>query len=330
MTSNWLRLATLVRAVLAAGIVAWSAAASSQAPSHRIGLLLSGSEASSRHYVEELLGGLKERGYVPGKNVTLVYRYAGGDMAKLPQLARELVADKVDLLFAGGDQGTTAAKGATQTIPIVMVACDALAAGLITNLARPGGNLTGVTCIGSELAAKRFELMRSVLPASKVFGVVLNPEDVRMRVELGRTEESSRAAGMSVRVIPTRTQADISAAFKQAGDAAIAGVIVVFDSVTFFHRKALAEAAIASKTATIFNFREYVEAGGLMSYGPSLGAMYRQSTTFMDRILKGASPGELPVQQPTHFELVINNKTAKAIGLQFPQSLLLQVDHVIE
>lgn len=296
----------------------------------RMGVLVSGSEITHARFINELKDGLRENGYVDGKNINLSTRYANGEIGKMPALAAELVRDRVDLIFAGGDQAVLAVKGATQTIPIVMVACDALAAGLITNLARPGGNLTGVTCINSDLAAKRFELMAALVPSAKVMAIILNRDDPRMRAELVRTDEASRATGVKLLPLAVRALPDIPAAFKDASDAGAKGVIVVFDSFTFFNRKRMAEAAIATRTPTIFNFREYVEAGGLISYGPSLGLMYRQAMGFVDQIVKGANPGELSVQQPTKFELVINRKTANSIGITLPEALLLKADQVID
>jgi putative ABC transport system substrate-binding protein len=325
---NYARLrSTAVMALWATVIALLPTTSPAQGP-RRVGMLLSGSETSSSTYVRQFQEGLIELGYVPGKNVTLVARYADGHMARLPELARELAREGIEVMFAGGDQGTLAAKNATQTIPVVMVACDALAAGLVTNFSKPEGNLTGVTCVNSELAAKRFQLLSGLLPTAKSIGVVLNPDDARMRVELSRTAEAARAAGIAIRELPVRGVPDITSALKDASGTGAA--VVVFDSFTFYHRRHFAETAIAHKVATIYNFREYVEAGGLMSYGPNLGLMYRQATYFVDRVLKGSRPADLPVQQPTKFELIFNLKTANALGLKVPAETLVSADHVIE
>jgi putative ABC transport system substrate-binding protein len=325
---TYARLRSTAAMALSAIVIALLPTSSPAQGQRRVGMLLSGSEISSSTYVRQFQEGLSDLGYIPGKNVTLVVRYADGHMARLPELARELAREGIEVMFAGGDQGTVAAKNATQTIPIVMVACDALAAGLVSNFSKPEANLTGVTCVNSELAAKRFQLLSGLLPTAKSIGVVLNPDDARMRVELSRTGDAARVAGIAIRELPVRAVPDIANALKDASGTGAA--VVVFDSFTFFHRRHFGETAVANRVATVFNFREYVEAGGLMSYGPNLGSMYRQSTVFIDRILKGARPADLPVQQPTKFEFVVNMKTARALGLKIPEQMLLTADHVIE
>jgi putative ABC transport system substrate-binding protein len=297
--------------------------------SPKMGVLVGGSASSNGKAIQQLLAGLHDLGYVDGRNIRIIIRYANGEIAKLPALADELMGEKVDVLFGGGDQSITALKRATQKVPIVMVACDALAAGLVTNLARPGGNVTGVTCINSDLAAKRVELFREIFPSKKSLAVMLRPEDIRMAAELRRTEEAAKALGMSVHTIAMRGPADFGTALQDAARKAD-GAIVVYDSMTFANRKAFVEAAAASKVATIFNFREFVEAGGLMSYGPNLAAMYRQATGHVHRILKGADPGTLPVEQPKAFELVMNAKTARALGIVVPRSLEMRLDASVD
>jgi putative ABC transport system substrate-binding protein len=296
----------------------------------RIGILIPGSEASSKQYVDGLRQGLARSGLVEGKNVAIDYRYAGGAIERLDGMAGELARSNVALIFAGGDQAAAAAKRATDKLPIIAVACDALAAGLINNLSRPEGNLTGVTCINSDLAGKRIEILRETLTQLDGLGVVLNPDDKRMLSELRESERAARVTSTPVYALRVTTPSDIEAAFFAAAANKVSGIVVVFDALTFFHRARLAEIAVSHRMPTIFNFRQYVEAGGLISYGPNLADMYRQSARHIHKVLSGEKPSEIPMEQPTHFELVVNVKTAKALGLQVPQMLLARADEVIE
>ena len=295
----------------------------------RIGLVMSGSEASSRGYLQSLIQGLSRLGLTDGKNVLIEARYANGQVDQLDVIAAEVARSGVDIMFAGGDQGAWAAKRATHTIPIVAVTCDALAAGLVTNLARPGENLTGVTCINRDLAAKRVALMKETVPSLSRLGVVLNQGDRRMVSEAAETERAGKAYSMAVERMQVAKPEEIEIVLSKAPRDGVEGVIVVFDSMTFFHRAKLAEAAIRARIPTIFNFRQYVEAGGLLSYGPNLGEMYGQAARPIQKILNGERPGEIPMEQPTRFELVVNLKTAAALGVTIPESLLLRADEVI-
>ena len=271
------------------------------------------------------------RGYSEAQHtVSFEYRFAEGRLERLRPLADELVRAKVDLIFVGGDQAITAVKQATSLVPIVMVACDALSAGLVTNLARPGGNLTGVTCINSDLAAKRLEILREVFPNLARAGVILNPDDRRMQAELLETEKAGRALKVAIQPVPLTRLEGFAPAFAAAGAARNEAAVVTFDALTFLHRQRFAETALAYRLATIHNFREYVDAGALISYGPNLVDMWRSATAHVEKIFKGARPGDLPVEQPTKFELVINMKTAKALGLTIPQSLLVRADSLIQ
>jgi putative ABC transport system substrate-binding protein len=245
-------------------------------------------------------------------------------------MAGELVRSNLALIFAGGDQGAAAAKRATDQLPIVAVACDALAAGLVSNLARPGENLTGVTCINSDLAGKRVEILRETLARLDGLGVVLNPDDQRMVSELMESERAARVTSTPVYTLRVTTPAEIEPAFLAAAENKVSGIVVVFDALTFFHRARLAEIAVRHRMPTIFNFRQYVEAGGLMSYGPNLADMYRQSARHIQKVLSGEKPGEIPMEQPTHFELVVNVKTGKALGIEVSPSLLTRADEIIE
>lgn len=297
----------------------------------RIGVLQFGAGDAKSPSAEAMREGLRLRGYSEAqRTVSFEYRHADGRPEQLRPAADELVRAKVDLIFVGGDQAITAARQATSSIPIVMVACDAVAAGLVTNLARPGGNLTGVTCINSDLAAKRLEILREVFPRLSRVGVILNPDDRRMRAELSETERAGRALKIAIQAVPLARLEDYTAAFAAALAGRNQALVVTFDSVTFLHRHRLAEMALARRLATIHNFSGYVDAGALLSYGPNLADMWRGATAHVEKILKGAQPGDLPVEQPTVFELVINLKTAKALGIKIPQLLLIRADRVIE
>ena len=296
----------------------------------RMGVLMSGSEASSQAFLQDLIQGLSSLGLTDGKNVLIEVRYANGQMDQLDVIAAEFARSGVDIIFTGGDQAARAAKTATHKIPIVAVTCDALAAGLITNLARPGENLTGVTCINRDLAAKRVAIIKETAPSLSRLGIVLNQSDTRMVSEAIEAERAGKAYSIAVERMQVAKPEEIEIAFSKAAKDGVDGVVVVFDSMTFFHRAKLAETAIRSRIPTIFNFRQYVEAGGLLSYGPNLGEMYRQAARHIQKILNGESPGEIPMEQPTRFELVINLKTAKALGITVPQTLLLRADEVIQ
>ena len=296
----------------------------------RIGLLVAGSESSSRDYLEGLRQGLREQALVEGKNVQLEARYANGRADLLKSLAVELANSGIDLIHAGGDQAASAAKQATDKVPIVAVTCDALAAGLVANLRKPGGNLTGVTCINSDLSGKRVELLKETIPSLVRLGALLNPNDHRMAAELKEAERTARAISIAVHPLIAIKSEDIEVAFSKAAEGEMGGILVIFDSMTFFNRAKLADLAVRNRIATIFNFRQYADAGGLMSFGPNLRDMYRQSARHIQKILRGEAPGEIPMEQPTRFELVINMKTARAISLSIPPPLLARADELIE
>ena len=297
----------------------------------RIGLLVAGGLGANSPLTLALKDGLRPLGYSETqRTVAFEIRNAEGHRERLRPLADELVRARVDLIFAGGDQAIAAAKEATGTIPIVMVACDAMSAGLITNLARPGGNLTGVTCVNSDLAAKRLEILKEAFPKLARVGVLLNPDDRRMRTELAETEKAALVLKIAVRPVRLAVLADFGPALAAAVAGRSEALVVAYDDLTIIHRQQFAGLAIAHRQPTIHNFREYVDAGGLISYGPSLAGMWRSAAGHVDKVLKGARPGELPIEQPTRFELVINRKTEKALGIVIPQSLLLRADAVIE
>ena len=297
----------------------------------RIGVLMSGSEASSRIQLDGLRKGLAAAGIAEGSGVVLDIKYADGKVDWLDPLAVDLVKSRPDVLFTGGDQGASAVKrAAAGKLPIVAVTCDALAAGLVTNLARPGENLTGVTCINADLAAKRVEIMKDLMPSLSRLGIALNPNDKRMVSELRESERAGLVQSVAITPLHIVKPDDIESAMAIAAEKQLGGVIFVFDSMTFFHRARVAKVAIQQRLPTAFNFRQFADAGGLFSYGPNLADMYRQSARHILKVIKGEAPGEIPMEQPTHFELVINLKTARAIGVSVPPALLTRANEVIQ
>jgi putative ABC transport system substrate-binding protein len=272
--------------------------------------------------------GLRELGYVEGKNISIEARWAAGNLDRLPALTRELVDLNVDLLFVAGDQGLRAAKEATAIIPIVVAACDPLDA-LVVSVARPGGKATGLTCISSELASKRLQLIKEVVPGLVRVAVLYNPEDRNKPREYRDLNEAARRMNLMLRPLEARTAGEIEAAFAGLADQ-VQGLVALADPIMNFHVKRLAALALKNRLPAVYGFREFADAGGLMSHGASLHWLYRRAAWYVDKILKGADPGELPIEQPTRFELVINLKTAKALGITLPPTLHALADQVIE
>jgi putative ABC transport system substrate-binding protein len=273
---------------------------------------------------------LLELGYIEGQTAVLEMRYAHGREEALPDLLSELVRLRVDAIYATGDQVVLAAKRATSTIPVVMVACDALAAGLVDSLSRPGGNLTGISCLSSEIGSKRLALLREAIPKVSRVGVVWNAGDPGKTIEWRNTEIAARALGMTPTSLEVRSPSDIDAVLTPTTRQRVDVLMVLGDALTIFSRRRISELAAKTGIPTMYGYREFVEAGGLMSYGPSNPAMYRHAADYVDKILKGAKPSDLPVEQPTKFELIINLKTAKALGLTIPPSLLGRADELIQ
>jgi putative ABC transport system substrate-binding protein len=272
--------------------------------------------------------GLRELGYVEGQSIRFEARWAQGRPERLPGLAAELVGLRVDVIVTGGGEAARAARQATATIPIVMATgSDPVKLGIVESLARPGGNVTGVSSISSQLMAKRVELLRELLPKiSRV--AILWDETPNARMSVQELEAAARTLGIVIHTVGVRGANDFARAFSEAGgDRA---VIVVASSFMFTERKRIADLALKHRLPTALGAREYVEVGGLFSYAVSYPDQFRRAAPYVDRILRGARPADLPVEQPTTFELVINLKTAKALGLTIPQSLLQRANQVIE
>jgi putative ABC transport system substrate-binding protein len=273
--------------------------------------------------------GLSELGYVEGKNLTTVYRYAEGKAERLANLAVELAALKPDVIFALGGDVAPFARTATNTIPIVMaVSVDPVQAGLVPSLARPGGNVTGVTFVSSDLAAKRLQFLKEAAPRMTRVAVLWNPNHVDP--EYAETQAAGRRLGVHVQSLEVRGPGDFEGAFQAADVGRAEAIIVVSSRLMTFGRQRIIELAARRRLPVVSGWGPWAQAGALLSYGPDLNASVRRAATYVDRVLKGANPGDLPVEQPTRFELVINLKAARALGLTIPQSLLVRADHIIE
>jgi putative ABC transport system substrate-binding protein len=275
---------------------------------------------------------LRELGYVDGHNMALEYRWADGRSDRLPSLAAELVQLRVDVIVsAWGTPAALATKKATSTIPVVFAGVgDAVGVGLVASLARPGGNVTGSTFITEETIGKQLELLKGVLPRIARVGVVVNPGNPVYGPVLKASEAPARALGLSLTVVAVQRAEDFESAIRAAIQGHVDGLVVLRDPVLIINRGQLLALAANRGLPAVYGMREFVDSGGLMSYGPSLVDMYWRAAYLVDKILRGARPSDLPVEQATKFELIINLKTAKALGLTIPQSLLLRADEVIQ
>lgn len=293
---------------------------------YRIGFLRNGPPPET--FIEGLRKGLRELGYVEGQNISIEYGLARS-ADELPSAAARLVGLKVDVLLASGTPPVPVAKAATKTIPIVFVASiDPVATGTVAGLARPGGNVTGFAGIHSDLMGKRLELLREAvhkLSRVAVLSHATNPDNAEY---IRQAELAARALGVQLQILAVRDADDFERVFSEARGAS---ALIQLDDVIFTsHRKRVVELAVRYQLAAMYGFKEFVHAGGLMAYGPDYPDLYRRAATYVDKILKGANPADLPIEQPTKFELVINVKTAKALGLALPPSLLIRADQVIE
>ena len=318
---------------LTGGILAAPLAAEAQPVKKpwRIGYLSGGSSPVMAPYVAAFREGLRNRGLIEGENIVVEYRWADGNNEKLPALAGELVALKVDLLVASGTPAAVAAKRATSQIPIVFTTVsDPVASGLVASLARPGGNATGWSTILPDMGGKLLGLLREAVPSASRIAVLANPTNPGKVLELKTMRDQAPSLGVTIQSVEVPTPASLDAAFSTMGSARPDILVTLFDTVTLSNRGRIVEFAARHRIPAIYQLKEFADAGGLMSYGPSLQSMLRRTAIYVERILKGAKAADLPVEQPTIFELVINLKTAKALGLTIPQSLLQRADQVIE
>ena len=316
----------------AAASVAGPMVARAQTPPRipRVGFIGSAGTAMAGRMVAALRQGLGELGYVDGQTIALEIRASDGHSERIPELVAELIGLKMDVLVAGSSVSTLAAKKATGTIPIVMVAADPVGLGLVASLARPGGNVTGLSYFNEAISAKRLQLLTEFVPGLSRVAVLRNPSVVVHATFWQETEVAARKLGVALQPLDIRGPDDFEAAFAAATRGNAQGLIALDDALTIAHRPRIVSLAASSHLPAMYGLREFPDDGGLMSYGASFVDLLRRTATFVDKILKGAKPADLPVEQPTAFELVINRKTANALGLTVPPLLLAQADEVIE
>lgn len=282
------------------------------------------------HLDQAFLQGMKELGHIEGKHFVMEYRW-GPRVQELPVLAADLVRQKVDVIVSSGYPCNRAAKDATRTIPIVMATSgDAVQEGLVESLARPGGNITGLSVLNRELTGKRLEVVREAVPGLKRIGALFNGSNPAMPPQFREVQAAADRLGLQAVALNVPIPAGVEDAFVEASKVGLSAVMVLSDSSTIGNRADIADAALRHRLPTIYSNRDYLPAGGLMSYGPNLADNFRQAAVFVDKILKGGNPAVIPVEQPTRFELVLNLKTAQALGLKLPPSLLVRAADVIE
>jgi putative ABC transport system substrate-binding protein len=297
----------------------------------RIGYLTPGTLSSTAARTEAFRQGLRDLGYVDGKNIVIESRYADGKFDRLPALVAELLRLKVEVVVTGGSASTRAAQETTSTIPIVMTQDpDPIGSGFVASLARPGGNITGLSNLVSDLSGKRLELLKEIIPRISRVAVFGNSTTLGNAQQLRETELASSALGLKTQYLDVVDPKDIETAFRAASKERADAVLVLAGSVFNSYRKQIADRAMKNRLPTIYINPTYVEDGGLMSYGASITDLYRRAATYVDKILKGAKPADLPVEQPTKFELVINLKTAKQVGVTIPPNMLARADRVIK
>jgi putative ABC transport system substrate-binding protein len=319
---------------IACGLLAAPLAAEAQQPGkvYHIGVLTNkASDPAEAHLWQAFRLGLRERGWIEGRNILIEFREAEGNLARLPELAADLVRLKVDLILARASTFVQPAKAATSSIPIIFVShADPVRTGHVASLARPGGNITGLAVLMTDLAPKGLELLISAVPVATRIAVLWTPDTPSHTPALRALEEAGRRLPVQLQPVQARTAAELEGAFAAMARARAQAVLVLIGPIFFAERWRVAELAIKHRLATMSTIKEVAEAGGLMSYGPNQEDLYRRGAIYVDKILKGAKPADLPVEQASKFELVINLKTAKALGLTMPPSLLQRADQVIE
>ena len=323
----------LASLALSAMLLALHLPAATQQPKKvpRIGLLGSGSPSSARVGVDAFRQGLRDLGYVEGQNIAIEYRYAEGKIDRLPELAVELVRLRVDVIVVNATNATLAVKDATRTIPIVMAgAADPVGAGLVASLARPGGNITGLTTISAELSSKQVEILKEAFPNISLVAILLNPAEPGSALSLRQIEVAGQALGVQLQSFEVRAPNDFDRAFSAITKNKAGALIVVRGTLTRVHQTRIVDFAAKTRLPAIYSLSSFVDAGGLMFYGVKGADLDRRAATYVDKILKGAKPADLPVEQPTKFEFVINLKAANQIGLTIPPSVLYRADKVIK
>jgi putative tryptophan/tyrosine transport system substrate-binding protein len=300
-----------------------------QAKAWRIGVLQPGSPPEP--LLEAQRESLRELGYVEGRDIVFDIRWAEGNSERLNSLAAELVAAKVDLIVTFSTPAAIAARRATATIPIVFTGVgDPVGVGVVSSLARPGGNVTGMSTLATELSGKRLEILREIVPDLSPLAMLWNDRNPSMVIRARESQDAANKLGVTIKSLGVHELVDFDAAFAAIRNGRFSALFTLADPFTREHRKRITDLAAQLRLPAIYEIREFVDAGGLISYGPNLRTIHRRSAIYIDRILKGAKPADLPVELPTTFELIVNMKTAKALGIKIPQSVLLRADQVIE
>jgi len=315
-----------------AGLVGYGALAEAQqaAKIPRVGFLSPFSPSATALWHEAFRQGLRDLGWVEGKNISIEYRYAEGRHDRLPDLAADLVRLKVDVIVTATATDGQAAKHATRAIPIVIASGDLVGSGLVESLARPGGNITGLSHMAPELAGKRLELLKEMVPKLSRVAVLWNPQGRTSTLSWNEMQLPARKLGVQLHSLEVRSPNDFAKAFEEATRARAGALAIMPNPVFVTNLKRIADLAAKHRLPSIFHLREFADSGGLLTYGIDRADMFRRAATYVDKILKGAKPADLPVEQPTKFQLVINLKTAKALGLTIPQSVLFRADQVIQ
>jgi putative tryptophan/tyrosine transport system substrate-binding protein len=318
---------------LLGGAAAWPLAARAQ-QSHRvprIGVLLLGTPTSFAPRIQAFVEGLRDLGYVEGRTVAIEWKWGQDRVDLLPDLAAELVRSQVDVIVTAGTPPAKTLKNATRTIPIVMaIVGDPVAAGLVDSLARPGGNATGFSIVATDLSGRRLQLLKEIVPGLSSVAVMSNVANPQSQMELRETQGAARRLDLRLHSVPISADTSVENAFEKIKKEPVQALIVVTDAILYSQRSRILDLVAGNRLPAMYPYREFPEAGGLMSYAPSDRDLFRRAASYVDRILKGANPGDLPVEQPTKFELVINLKTAKSLGLDIPPGVLAIADEVIE
>jgi putative tryptophan/tyrosine transport system substrate-binding protein len=321
-------------AALGAGAFAASLSAAQPAPltTYRVSYVTGSSEPARRAFIEAFLQSMASQGYERGRNLAFQARFADGDFARLPALVQEAIRLKPDVLFVSTTPASLAAQAATRDLPIVFVGvADPVGVGLVKNLGRPGANITGVTNITAELTGKRIALLKELIPRASRIAILINPDDPNASIQMKNAREAAASLGVTLEpVLNVRNAADLTAAFAAVSELGVVAALRMVDPTASMLRTQTARLAAKHRVAVMFPFREDVQAGGLAAYGPSLSGQYRQAATFVHKILRGALPGDLPVERPTTFEFALNTKAAKTLGLNIPRALLVQAELLVE
>lgn len=311
---------------------AWPRAALAQGSTPVLGFLNSATPETYAFNANAFRDGLRESGYVEGRNLSVEYRWARGDYTKLPALAAELVAKKVNVIAATGDVASArAAQGATKTIPIVFtIGADPVKFGFVKSMSHPGGNLTGVTLLTSTITSKRLELLRELVPQATTIALFMNPDNQNFEADVRSAQEAARSLGRQTIVVTARGPGEFDAAFESIARQRAGAALLASDPMLLSQRKALVEAANRQRLPVMYWTREFIEAGGLIAYGSGITWMYREAGGYIGKILAGAKAADLPVIQPSRFDMIVNLKTAKATGVPIPASILQRADEILE